>query len=49
MVLSSDAIKEEFRGALEAAENKLVQLDANKEMRLPLFSPMLKLMAEYYS
>ncbi len=47
MVLSSIAIEEEFRGALEAAENKLVQLDANKDMRLPLFRHVLKLMAEY--
>jgi len=47
LVLSSDAIKEEFGGSLEAAENELVQLDGNAERRLPLFRLMVKLMAEY--
>jgi len=47
MVLSSNAIAEEFGGTLEAAENALVAMDKGTAQRLPLFRLMIKVLAEY--
>jgi hypothetical protein len=47
MVLSSNAVVEEFGGSLQQAEQVLVQMDQGQEKRLPLFRLMAKILAEY--
>ena len=47
MVLSSNAVEQEFGGQLEAAENALVQMEQGLAQRLPLFRLMVKILAEY--
>eukprot|EP00977_Amphora_coffeiformis_P020196 scaffold8005_cov275-Amphora_coffeaeformis.AAC.14 len=47
MVLSSNAVEQEFGGQLEAAENALVQMEQGLGQRLPLFRLMIKILAEY--
>lgn len=47
MVLSSNAVAQEFGGTLEAAENALVAMDKGTAQRLPLFRLMVKILAEY--
>lgn len=47
MVLSSNAVVEEFGGSLQQAEQVLVQMDQGTQKRLPLFRLMAKILAEY--
>jgi len=47
MVMSSNAIRDELGGNLEAAENALVQQDVLTAQRLPLFRLMVKILMEY--
>lgn len=47
MVLSSNAVVEEFGGALQQAEQELVNIDQGTQRRLPLFRLMVKILAEY--
>lgn len=47
MVLSSNAVVDEFGGALQQAEQVLVQIDQGTQKRLPLFRLMIKILAEY--
>jgi len=47
MVLSSNAVVEEFGGALQQAEQVLVQMDSGLQKRLPLFRLLVKILAEY--
>ena len=47
IVLGSDAVQAELGGALEAAENALVQLEQGLQFRLPLFRLMVKILAEW--
>jgi len=47
IVLSSNAVAEEFGGSLEAAENALVAMENGLAQRLPLFRLMIKILYEY--
>lgn len=47
LVLSSNAICQEFGGDIEAAEYALVEMDQGTAQRLPLFRLMVKILAEY--
>lgn len=46
MILSSNAVQQEFGYTLEEAEMALVNLDWEEEQRLPLFRLMIKLLTE---
>ena len=47
MVLSSNAVVNEFGGSLQQAENALVESEKGLAQRLPLFRLMVKILAEY--
>lgn len=47
MVLSSNAVVDEFGGSLQQAEQVLVQMDSGLQKRLPLFRLLVKILAEY--
>lgn len=47
IVLSSNAVVDEFGGSLQQAEQFLVNLDQGTQIRLPLFRLMAKILAEY--
>ena len=47
IVLSSDAVVNEFGGSLQQAEAALVQSEQGLAQRLPLFRLMVKILAEY--
>lgn len=47
IVMNSDAVSQEYGGALQQAEQELVNMDSGTAQRLPLFRLMIRVLAEY--